>query len=83
MDIWDYDRKTGKLLGRSAADPNPREPGWLISAYATTIRPPVVPEGCVAIFNGGLSAVGEWHIEMAGDQMRAGSLNSIGSRSTV
>jgi len=41
MDIWDYDRKTRVLLGRSAADPNPEEPGaWLIPAYATTIRPP-------------------------------------------
>ena len=65
MDIWDYDRKTGVLLGRSEADPNPEEPGnWLLPAYATTIRPPIVPEGCVAIFNGGLSAVGEWRIEL-------------------
>jgi hypothetical protein len=65
MDVWDYDRKTGVLLGRSAADPNPEEPGaWLIPAYATTIRPPPVPEGCVAIFNGGLSAEGEWRIEL-------------------
>jgi hypothetical protein len=40
MDIWDYDRKTGVLLGRSAADPNPQEAGaWLIPAWATTIRP--------------------------------------------
>ena len=75
MDIWDYDRKTGALLGRSAADPNPEEPGvWLIPAYATTIRPPAVPEGCLAIFNGGLSAVGEWRIELAADQMGAGRL---------
>jgi hypothetical protein len=66
MDIWDYDRKTGVLVGRSAADPNPEEPGnWLIPAYATTIRPPSVPEGCIAIFNGGLGAVGEWRIELA------------------
>ena len=65
MEIWGYDRKTGVLLGRSAADPNPEEPGnWLIPAYATTIRPPSVPEGCVAIFNGGLSAEGEWRIEL-------------------
>ena len=27
MDIWDYDRKTGRLLGRSAADPNPKRAG--------------------------------------------------------
>src|ERR1700730_12863866 len=65
MDIWDYDRKTGVLLGLSAADPNPEDPGaWLIPAFSTTVRPPLVPEGCVAIFNGGLSAVGEWRIEM-------------------
>jgi hypothetical protein len=65
MDIWDYDRRTGRLLGSSVADPNPEDPGgWLIPAYATTIRPPVAPEGCVAMFNGGLSAVGEWRIEM-------------------
>ena len=75
MDIWDYDRKTGALLGRSAADPNPEEPGvWLIPAYATTIRPPAVPEGCLAIFNGGLSAVGEWRIELATDRPGAGVL---------
>ena len=74
MDIWDYDRQTGMLLGRSAADPNPEEPGaWLIPAYATTIRPPTVPEGCVAIFNGGLSAVGEWRIELAADQTAVGT----------
>ena len=72
MDIWDYDPKTGVLLGRSAADPNPEDPGaWLVPAYATTIRPPFVPEGCVAIFNGGLSAVGEWRIELAANQMSA------------
>jgi len=60
------------LLGRSAADPNPEDPGaWLVPAYATTIRPPFVPEGCVAIFNGGLSAVGEWRIELAANQMSA------------
>jgi hypothetical protein len=70
MDIWDYDRKTGVLLGRSAADPNPEEPGnWIIPAYATTVRPPFVPEGCVAIFNGGLRADGEWRIELAYDQI--------------
>ncbi len=69
MDIWDYDRKTGALLGRSAADPNPEDSGaWLIPAYATTIRPPTVPEGCVAIFNDGLAAVGEWRIELAANQ---------------
>lgn len=67
MDIWDYNRTTGMLLGRSAADLNPEQPGaWLIPAYATTIRPPFVPEGCVAIFDGGLSAVGEWRIELMG-----------------
>ena len=38
------------------------------AAAAATIRPPVVPEGCVAIFNGGLSAVGEWRIELTADQ---------------
>ncbi|MFZ2155663.1 MAG: hypothetical protein WAV72_06025 [Bradyrhizobium sp.] len=71
MDIWDYDHKTGALLGRSAADPSPEEPGaWLIPAYATTIRPPSVPEGCVAIFNGGLSAVGEWRIELDPGQVK-------------
>jgi hypothetical protein len=65
MEIWNYDRKTGVLLGPGTANPNPVEPGrWLIPAYATTIRPPHVPEGCVAIFNGGLSAVGEWRIEL-------------------
>jgi len=69
MDIWDYDRRTRVLLGRSAADPNPGEPGeWLIPAHATAIRPPLVPEGCVAIFNGGLSAVGEWRIELDAGQ---------------
>jgi hypothetical protein len=26
-----------------------------------------VPPGCVAIFNGGLSAVGEWRIELGAD----------------
>jgi len=65
MEIWNYDRKTGVLLGPSAANPCQVQPGaWLIPAYATTIRPPTVPEGCVAIFNGGLSAVGEWRIEL-------------------
>jgi hypothetical protein len=69
MDIWDYDRKTGALLGPGRATPNPEEPGNLVlPAYATTIRPPSVPEGCVAIFNGGLSAVGEWRIELAENQ---------------
>ena len=72
MDIWDYDRKTGVLIGQSAADPNPEEPGaWLVPAYATAIRPPFVPEGCVAIFNGVLSAVGEWRIELAADNVMA------------
>src|ERR1700680_2001429 len=69
MDIWDYDRKTGVLLGRGRACANPEDPGNLVlPAYATTIRPPPVPEGCVAIFNGGLSAVGEWRIELDAGQ---------------
>ncbi len=66
---------TIKLPEDSGRPADPDAPGaWLIPAYATTIRPPTVPEGCVAIFNGGLSAVGEWRIELAADQMRASSL---------
>ncbi|MGY4414886.1 hypothetical protein ACVWW4_006622 [Bradyrhizobium sp. LB7.1] len=65
MDIWDYDRSSGALLGQSVADPDPeREGNWLIPAYATTIRPPFVPPGCVAIFDGGLSGKGAWRIEL-------------------
>lgn len=65
MDIWDYDRATGVLLGQSTADPDPeREGEWLIPAYATTARPPFVPPGCVAVFDGGLAGQGEWRLEL-------------------
>lgn len=65
MDIWDYDRVTGALLGQGAADEDPeRNGGWLLPAFATTIRPPFVPAGCVAIFDGGLSGQGSWRIEL-------------------
>ena len=83
MDIWDYDRRTGVLLGRGIADPNPENPGaWLIPAYATTIRPPFVPDGCVAIFDGGLSAIGEWRIELIVGQPDVG-LKECAVRSAV
>lgn len=36
----------------------------LIPAYATTIRPPFVLRGCIAIFDGGLSGQGSWRIEL-------------------
>jgi hypothetical protein len=66
MEIWDYDRRTGVLIGRSFADPCPIEKGaWHIPAFATTKRPPIVPPGCIAVFDGGLSAVGDWRIEMS------------------
>jgi len=55
----------------SAAQTGGGTPGTTGANYATTIRPPFVPEGCVAIFNGGLSAVGEWRIELAANQMSA------------
>jgi hypothetical protein len=84
MDIWDYDRKTGVLLGRSAADPNPEEPGkWLLPAFATTIRPPHVPEGCVAIFSGGLNAVGEWRIELDEGQVSGLGLKECAALSAL
>ena len=84
MDIWDYDRRTGVLLGRGAADPNPEKPGaWLIPAYATTIRPPVVPDGCVAIFDGGLSAIGEWRIELIAGQAEGPGLKECAARSVL
>lgn len=65
MDIWHYDRVTGALLGQGAADEDPeRNGGWLLPAFATTIRPPFVPAGCVTIFDGGLSGKGAWRIEL-------------------
>lgn len=65
MDIWHYGRSTGILVGRAVADPNPLEHGqWLIPAYATTVRPPLVPPGCIAIFDGGLTGRGAWRIEL-------------------
>ena len=76
MEIWHYSRETGELLSRDIADPDPIDGGkCLLPAYATPIRPPYVPPGCVAIFNGGLSGVGHWRIELdvkqlAGLEMR-------------
>lgn len=65
MDIWHYDRLTGALLGQGVADPNPREAGeFLVPAYATPIRRPFVPPGCIAVFDGGLAARGSWQIEL-------------------
>ena len=84
MDIWDYDRKTGVLIGQSVADPNPEEPGaWLIPAFATAVRPPTVPEGCVAIFNGGLSAVGEWRVELDAGQISGLGLKECAALSAL
>jgi hypothetical protein len=65
MDIWHYDRSTGVLLDSDFAAPNPVADGeFLIPAYATTIRPPFAPPGCVAIFDGGLGGHGSWRIEL-------------------
>ena len=69
MDIWDYDRSTGELLGRSVADQDPeREGSWLIPAFATTTRPPFVPPGCTVVFDGGLTGQGSWRIELKTDE---------------
>lgn len=66
MEIWHYDRRTGAFVEMGLADPDPLNKGsWLIPAYATNIRPPYVPPGCIAIFNGGWRAEGEWRIEFA------------------
>lgn len=65
MDIWHYDGLTGALLGPGVADPNPHKAGeFLIPAYATQIRPPFVPPGCIAIFDGVLVAKGSWRVEL-------------------
>ncbi|MCP3417795.1 hypothetical protein NLM16_27170 [Bradyrhizobium brasilense] len=65
MNIWHYHRGTGELLGSGVADPDPEcEGNWLIPAFATSIQPPPVPPGCVAVFGGGLSGEGEWRIEL-------------------
>ncbi|MBR0741238.1 hypothetical protein JQ581_30335 [Bradyrhizobium liaoningense] len=69
MEIWEYDSVTGALLGQSAADPDPeREGNWLIPAFATGIRPPFVPPGCIAVFDGGLTGQGSWRIELKDDE---------------
>jgi hypothetical protein len=66
MQVFNYHRITGEFLSAEEADPSPMEPGvWLIPAYATTERPPFIPNGCVALFNGGGRAVGEWRIELS------------------
>jgi len=68
MDIWTTTVRRARFSTKRCRS-NPEDSGaWLIPAYATTIRPPTVPEGCVAIFNGGLAAVGEWRIELAANQ---------------
>lgn len=86
MDIWDYDRFTGALLGKSVADPDPEFDGnWLIPAFATTVRPPFVPPGCVAVFNGGPSGQGSWRIELKSNErdICARSVSQIAYLATV
>lgn len=40
MKIWNYNAKTGELLGANEADPDPMTPGgWLVPAYGTASPP--------------------------------------------
>lgn len=53
MDIWNYDRATGELIGQSVADPNPLEPGnWLLPAHSTATAPPERQAGQAIVFAG-------------------------------
>jgi hypothetical protein len=85
VNIWDYDRSTGELLGQNVADPDPeREGGWLIPAFSTKIRPPVVSPGCVAVFDGGLSGEGSWRVELkVNDDARQRALPHVARLATV
>ncbi|UWU83153.1 hypothetical protein N2605_26900 [Bradyrhizobium yuanmingense] len=57
MEIWDYDRVTGALLGQSVADPDPEQGGrWLIPLS----RPRSV--------DGGLAGHGSWRIELKSNE---------------
>lgn len=51
---------TGEYLGSGFADPDPREEGsWIIPAYATTVEPPTIPDGKIAVWSGS-----SWSLEV-------------------
>lgn len=58
MKIYNYEKLTGIFTNATDARESPLETGvYLIPALATTIEPPKVPEGSVAVF-----ADGAWQI---------------------
>lgn len=51
--VFHFDAVHGALLGQSAADASPLEPGvWLVPAYATLVPPPMVGEREVPVWDG-------------------------------
>jgi hypothetical protein len=52
--VHHYHHETGELLGRSPANPSPREPGvWLTPAHATQKIPPYAHPAHVLVFRDG------------------------------
>lgn len=59
MKIYNFDSETGEFLSAGVADTDPLDKaGWLIPAYATSVKPPAEQENEVAIFDGD-----SWYIE--------------------
>lgn len=51
--IYHYDQQSCFFCCTGEADPSPLENGvWLVPANATTVEPPVIPEGMAARWNG-------------------------------
>jgi hypothetical protein len=53
MDIYNYHPYTGEFVSAGFADEDPVDLGnWLIPAYAVTVKPPVVGQNEVAVWDG-------------------------------